>query len=148
LLAGAIVAADPLVAAAALALIGSSYALIHALTKRRLVRNGRVVSQHWQKRAQVVAESFAAIKDIAVHRAQQRATARVAQSSATIAAAQASTPAIATAPKYVLECVTSAGLVAAALSAHASGGAGEWPAHLAFLAFSAYRLVPAVQQVF
>jgi ABC-type bacteriocin/lantibiotic exporter with double-glycine peptidase domain len=148
LLAGAIVAVDPLVAAAAIALLGASYVLIHALTRRHLLRNGRVISQHWQQRAQVVAESFVAIRDIAVHRAQHLATARVTRSSAAIAAAHASTPAIAMAPKYLLECVTGAGLVAAALSAHASGGAGEWQSHLAFLAFSAYRLVPAAQQVF
>jgi ABC-type multidrug transport system fused ATPase/permease subunit len=148
LIAAAVIVADPLVSVIAVAVLAASYTAIHALVRRRLIRNGEVVTHHWKARAQLVAESFAAIKDVAVHRVQPQLTARVAAHSAAIAAAQASTPAIAAAPKYVLECVMSAGLVAVALWAYGRAGAGAWLTHLAFLAFAAYRLLPAIQQVF
>jgi ABC-type bacteriocin/lantibiotic exporter with double-glycine peptidase domain len=48
----------------------------------------------------------------------------------------------------VLECITGAGLVAAALLVYSRAGPGQWLTHLAFLAFATYRLLPAVQQVF
>ncbi len=41
-----------------------------------------------------------------------------------------------------------AGLVAAALWIHGTAAADQWLPHLAFLAFAAYRLLPAGQQVF
>ena len=148
LIAAAVVIADPLVALVAIVGLTASYALIHLAVRRRLIRNGTIVTAHWKARAQVVAESYAAIKDVTVHRIQPHLTARVADHSAAIAAAQASTPAIAAAPKYVLECVMSAGLVAVALWVYGRAGAGGWLTHLAFLAFAAYRLLPALQQVF
>ncbi len=148
LIAGAVIVVDPLVAAAALVSLGASYVLAYALMRRHLIRNGTITTNHWKARAQVVDESFAAIKDVIVHRAQPQLTARVAQHSQAIARAQASTPAITAAPRYVLECITAAGLVAAALWVYGRAGPGPWLTHLAFLAFAAYRLLPAVQQVF
>jgi len=145
---GAVVVVDPVFAFAAAASLSASYAFIYALVRRRLIRNGTITTRHWQSRAQVVAESFAAIKDVIVHRAQGAMSAQVERHCAAIAAAQASTPAIAASPKYALECVTAAGLVAAALWIYGSAGADRWFTHLAFLGFAAYRLLPAVQQLF
>ncbi len=148
LITAAVIVVDPLVAAAAVVLLSGSYVLIYALVRRRLIRNGMIISDHWKWRAQTIAEGFAAMKDVIVHRAQPQLTAQVERHSAAIAAAQASTPAIAAAPRYVVECVTGAGLVAAALWVSARAGAGQWLTHLAFLGFAAYRLLPAIQQVF
>ena len=148
LIALAIIVVDPVVAVAALVSLGASYVVVYALMRRRLLRNGTITTNHWKARAQVIDESFAAIKDVIVHRAQPQLIARVAQHSEAIARAQASTPAIAAAPRYVLECMTAAGLVTAALWVYGRAGPGTWLTHLAFLAFAAYRLLPAVQQVF
>lgn len=148
LIIAAVVIVDPLVAVVAAALLSVSYVVIYALVRRRLIRNGAVVTDHWQRRAQLIAESFAAIKDVMVHRTQRELAARVARHSAAIATAHASSPAIAAAPRYVLECVTGAGLVAAALWIYGRVGAGQWVTHLAFFSFAAYRLLPAIQQVF
>jgi ABC-type multidrug transport system fused ATPase/permease subunit len=148
LIAAAVIVIDPLVAVAAVVLFAGSYALIHVLVRRQLIRNGAITMSHWTQRAQVIAESFAAIKDVIVHRTQPQMAARVARHSEAIAAAQASTPAIAAAPRYVLECVTGAGLVAFALGVYGRVGAGQWLTHLAFIGFAAYRLLPAIQQVF
>lgn len=148
LIAGAVIVVDPAIAIAAIVSLGASYALVYALMRRRLIRNGTTTTKHWKARAQVIDESFAAIKDVIVHRVQPQLTARVARHSQAIAGAQASTPAIAAAPRYVLECITAAGLVAAALWVYSRAGPGEWLTHLALLAFAAYRLLPALQQTF
>jgi HlyD family secretion protein len=148
LITAAVVIVDPLVALAATTLLSVSYAVIYSLVRQRLVRNGIITTNHWKSRAQLIAESFAAIKDVILHRAHPTMASQMARHSAAIAAAQASTPAIAASPKYVLESVTAAGLVAAALWTHGAAGADRWLTHLAFLGFAAYRLLPAVQQLF
>jgi len=85
---------------------------------------------------------------VIVHRAQQSMISSLDRDSRAIAAVQASTPAIAASPRYALECLMGAGLVAAALWIYGSAGADRWLTHLAFLGFAAYRLLPAVQQLF
>ncbi len=148
LIAGAIVFVDPLLALAATLALGGSYVLIYWLVRRRLMRNGAITSRNWASRAQVIAESFGAIKDVAVHRAQPSLVARLERHSEAIAAAQASTPAIAATPRYAIDCVTAAGLVAAALWIYGTAGASRWLPQLAFLGLAAYRLLPAAQQLF
>jgi len=148
LIATAVIVVDPLVAAAAVAVLGGSYALVYTLVRHRLIRNGTIITDHWKARAQIIAQSFTAMRDVMVNRSQPTLTAQIARHSAAIAEAQASTPAIAAAPRYVLECVTGAGLVAAALWMYATADSGQWLTHLMFLAFAAYRLLPAIQQAF
>jgi HlyD family secretion protein len=148
LIAAAVLVVNPLIGSAAALLLGSSYALTYALVRRRLIRNGTIVSQHWAARAKVIAESFATIKDVMLFGARPDRTAQVARQSRAIAAAQASTLAIASSPRYVLECVTGAGLIGAALWIYGEAGAGQWLTQLAFLGFAAYRLLPALQQAF
>jgi HlyD family secretion protein len=148
LIMGAVVIVDPALAVAAAVSVGTSYALVYALVRRRLIRNGTITTQHWKSRAQVIAESFAAIRDVIVHRAQHSMIQRLDCDSKAIAAVQASTPAVAASPRYALECLMAAGLVAAALWIYGTAGADRWLTHLAFLGLASYRLLPAVQQVF
>ena len=52
-------------------------------------------------------------------------------------------------PKHVMECVAVAALVGTALVVATRGeGIGPWLGQLTFIAFSAYRLLPMLQQVF
>ena len=148
LITGAIVFVDPIVALGAGLLLAGGYGVVYALVRRRLIRNGTTMSRLWATRAKVIGESFAAIKDVTMFGTQRDAAARVARDSEDIAAAQASSAAIAVSPKYILETVMAAGLVAAALWIYGRVGPGQWMAHLAFLGLAAYRLLPAIQQVF
>jgi HlyD family secretion protein len=148
LILGAVVVVSPVIALVAALLLGASYTLIYVLVRRRLIRNGAIVTRHSRMRAKVIAESFAAIEDVILFRGQRDLTARVTRHSEALAVAQAGTPAIAASPKYVLECVTGAGLVTAALWIHGGTGAGDWLPQLAFLGLAAYRLLPAFQRVF
>lgn len=148
LIAAAVMAIDPVVALGAALALGASYTLIYAAVRRRLMRDGLLTARLWGVRAKVIAESFEAIKDVAVFRARDELTARVAEHSTAIAAAHARTAAIASAPRYVLECVAAAGLVGAALWIYRGTGPGQWIAHLAVLGLAAYRLLPPIQQAF
>ena len=148
LIATAVVVIDPIVALGAALLLGGSYAVIYAVVRRRLIRDGVVIARLWRVRATAIAESFEAIEDVTVFGAQDALAARVAAQSAAIARAQARVAAIANSPRYVLECVTAAGLVAAALWVYRASGPGQWVTHLALLGLAAYRLLPPIQQLF
>ena len=107
-----------------------------------------MIAQLWSQRARVIAECFEAIRDLTVFGARETMTARVAQQSAAIAAAHARATMIASGPRYVLECVTAAGLVAVALWMYRVAGPGQWITRLALLGLAAYRLLPPLQLAF
>ncbi len=148
LIAAAVVVIDPLVALGAALTLGLSYTVIYVLVRRRLARDGVMTVRLWGERAKTIAEGFEAIKDVAVFRAREEMAARVASQSFAIAAAHARAGLIASSPRYALECVTAAGLVAAALWIYRGAGPGQWITHLALLGLAAYRLLPPIQQVF
>jgi HlyD family secretion protein len=148
LIAGAIVIVNPIIAIAASLALGLSYAAIYAIVRRRLIRNGAIITYLWDLRAKIIAESFAAIKEVIIARAESELAGQVTRHSDAIGAAQASTLAIAASPKYVLESVTAAGLVGAALWIYDSTGPGRSLTQLALLGLAAYRLMPAIQQAF
>jgi HlyD family secretion protein len=148
LIALVVILINPVIAVGAALALGLSYAAIYAIVRRHLVQSGLTITEQWALRAKVIAESFEAIKDVVLFRAEKELAARVARHSDAIAAAQASVTAVATTPKFILECVTAAGLVAAALWIYRGGDSGQWLTHLALLGFAAYRLLPPVQQVF
>jgi HlyD family secretion protein len=140
---------NPLVAVCALGGLGGSYLLIYTLARRRLLRNGRLQSGLVAERGKVVAESLAAIKDISLLRCQPFFAQRFAESCERISAAASNTQAIAQSPRYILECLTAAGLVAVALLLSATAPASApWLAQLTFVGLAAYRLLPSLQQVF
>ena len=148
LIATAVVFIDPFVALGAALLLGASYTVIYVSVRRRVSSDGVAMAHLWRARATAIADSFEAIKDVAIFGAQDALAARVAAQSAAIAAAQARVAAIANSPRYVLECVTASGLVAAALWAYRAAGPGQWITHLALLGLAAYRLLPPIQQLF
>jgi ATP-binding cassette, subfamily B, bacterial PglK len=72
----------------------------------------------------------------------------VTEQSAAIAEAHARGAVIASSPRYVLECVTAAGLVGVALWIYRVAGPGQWITRFALLGLAAYRLLPPLQQAF
>src|SRR5262249_16289282 len=78
LIPAAIIVANPLIATAAALLLSLSYALTYAAVRGRLIRNGVVLTNHWRLRAQVIADSFAAVKDVILFRARPEMATRMA----------------------------------------------------------------------
>jgi ABC-type bacteriocin/lantibiotic exporter with double-glycine peptidase domain len=144
-----LVALNPLLAACALGGFGIGYLLIYTSARRKLLRNGALQRSFHAERSKIVNESLSALKEISILHAEEFFKSRFAHSCDAIARAALSTQAVAQSPRYGLECLTAAGLVAAALYLSASGGAAApWLAQLTFVGFAAYRLLPALQQVF
>jgi ATP-binding cassette, subfamily B, bacterial PglK len=149
LIIGSVVAVSPGVAIAALAGIGGSYALVYLSVRRRIARNGFVESTAGEERARIVQESFGGIREILLAGNQGFVRERFARTCSIVSQAAANSLMIAQSPRYAIESVTGAGLVGTALVLTArSGGPAPWVAELTFLGFAAYRLLPALQQVF
>lgn len=140
---------QPLVAILAVAGFGTCYAVIYMGARRKLLDNGVLHSKCAAARAKVVNESFGAIKEILVMRQQKYFVDKFARSCRSISRTLADTVAISQAPKQVLESLVVGGLVIVALFLSGRGAAGSpWLAQLTFVGFAAYRLSPALQQVF
>jgi ATP-binding cassette, subfamily B, bacterial PglK len=139
-------------APAALAMVGvlgGGYLLIYLAVRNRLLRAGQTQSRCAAEQAQVVAESFGAIKEIIVLQVQGFFSRRFEGTSREFLSAAARTQLVGQSPRHLMECVAAAGLVSLALILGArSDGVGGWLGPLTFLAFAAYRLLPTLQQVF
>jgi HlyD family secretion protein len=149
LIAGSLFIVNPLVAFLAVAVLGASYLLSHAAARRRLMHNGRIESMHAAERIKTVNEAFGGIREVILLDAQPHFVRRFRVSCDAMARTLLSTLAISRSPKYVLECLVVATLVGSAiLLGDRAGDGGVWLAQLAFVGFAAYRLLPALQQVF
>jgi ATP-binding cassette, subfamily B, bacterial PglK len=145
----AIVLVNSIVALLAIASLGAGYGGIYVAVRTRLARNGQTESSHHAERMRTVNESFGAIKEVTVLRAQDLFIEQFTRQSHYISKAATNTLAISQSPKYVLECFTVVCLVGVALYLrNYSPAQSAWMAQLSFVGFAAYRLLPALQQAF
>jgi ABC-type bacteriocin/lantibiotic exporter with double-glycine peptidase domain len=144
-----IVLLNPLVAIGAVIGLGASYAVIYLIARGRLLRNGLTESRYYAERAQVVNESFAAIKEITILQVRDFFVRRFTRQCESISQVSLSNLAISQSPRHILECATVFCLVGVALYLRGrSDGVGPWVAQLSFIGLAAYRLLPALQQAF
>ncbi|HVN46632.1 MAG TPA: ABC transporter ATP-binding protein [Steroidobacteraceae bacterium] len=140
---------NPVAAAGALVGLGGSYVLIYVLARGRLLRNGEIESRADAERVRTVTEGFGAIRELTLMQARASFVQRFAEHCRVLSTTTANTLAISQSPRYVLECITVVSLVAVALHLHGHARVGSpWIAQLSFVAFAAYRLLPALQQSF
>jgi HlyD family secretion protein len=140
---------NPAIATAAVCGLSGSYGLIYLLSRRRLMRNGMLESVHTEERTKVVAETLGAMREILALRGQAYFRLKFDRACQSISHAAINTHAIAQSPRYILECVVVIGLVGTAvLLMDRSAQNGFWLAQLSFLGFAAYRLLPALQNLF
>jgi ATP-binding cassette, subfamily B, bacterial PglK len=140
---------NPLVAVGATIGLGVGYAAVYAITQGLLLRNGRAQSRYQTRRTQIVSETLGAIREIIVLDARDFFVQRFAAYCRSFSRVEASTLAIATAPKNIIECAIVVCLVGGALYLRStSDGVGPWLAQLSFIGLAAYRLLPALQQAF
>jgi ATP-binding cassette, subfamily B, bacterial PglK len=136
-------------AVAMLALLLAGYAAIYLGVRDRVLRSGAEQTRLANAQAQLVSESFGAIREISVLHIQALFTRQFARLSRAFLSAAAHAQLVGQSPRHLMECVAAAGLVSVALVLSGrAGGPGPWLGRLTFLAFAAYRLLPALQQVF
>jgi ABC-type multidrug transport system fused ATPase/permease subunit len=138
---------NPWVSFVTVLVFGSAYALIFVRSRRQLRLNSMELSHESARRATVVRQAFAAIKELLVMRLDAPFQRRFGDATARMSRSQTHTHAIGLRPKYVLECLAAFALVSVALVLQVQGGAA-WLPQLTFLALSAYRLLPSLQQLF
>ena len=137
------------VALAAIIVIAGSYAVIYSVVRRRISNYGCAENALTAERVRIVNESLAGIREILLAGTQDLVRQRFAAACAAIARYSANTISVAQSPRQLIECVTCAGLVVAALVLSArDSGARPWLGQLTFMGFAAYRLLPALQQMF
>ena len=140
---------NPAVAGLTILGLGSSYGIVYALARGKLRREGVLASREYAKRTRIVNESFGAIKELILLRAQKLFVTQFERTGELIARSVVNTFAISQAPRYVLECATVCVLVVLAIYSSSSGrDAGAWVAQLSFMGLAVYRLLPSLQQAF
>ena len=141
---------NPLVAVAGLLLFSSAYILLYTTVRRRLVRNGRHISEAQQMRFKLMGEGFGGIKDALLLGRQKIFTDRFQVQCEKFAAAQGTTQALGQVPRYAMELIAFGGvifLVLYLLSAH-EGNLGEILPVLSVYALAGFKLLPAFQQAY
>ena len=150
---GAIVVVNPMAAAGAAVLVGGGYVLIYLGVRNRLQRFGQLQTRANAARQRALQEGFGGIKEIIVLNSRGIFRREFEERCWDISKTSADAQVIGQSPKHALECIAVGGLVGVALfmssaANDASGGAGPWLAQLSFLGLAAYRLLPAMQQLF
>ena len=139
----------PVIALAMIAGLAGGYGLIYLVLRNRLLQLGETHSRFAIEEAQILQESFGAIKEIILLHAQNFFRGRFERASQSASRAAAYSQAVAQNFRQLMECVAAVGLVGLALVLGGrENGVGSWLGQLTFLAFAAYRLLPILQQVF
>jgi ATP-binding cassette, subfamily B, bacterial PglK len=136
----------------ALAMIGTlaaGYVVIYLVVRNRLLRCGRIQTDSVIQQTRVAHETFGAIKEVLVFGVQDFFKNEFERASRNVAAAVGHTQQVAQSPRPIMECVAVAGLVGLTLALSGTEqGLGPWLGQLTFAGFSAYRLLPTLQQAF
>lgn len=149
LLLALLIAADPLLAVSTAVVLGSGYLVYYILVRRYLSRiaQDRIAANRARYHAAV--EAFAGIKEIKLRGLEDVYTANFAEPSKQFASSQSASQALASLPRYGLECIAFGGVLGIVIYLlHTRGGIiGALPL-ITLYAFAAYRLLPNMQEVF
>lgn len=141
---------DPIIAFSGLFLFALAYFLLYKIVRKRLQDNGRLLSQVLTKRFLLMNEGFGGIKDILLLNRSADFVNRFETSGETFAYANGTNNAIALVPRYFMELVafgSMIGLVLLLIKTH-DGDLGTVLPILAVYALAAFKLLPALQQVY
>ena len=141
---------NPVVALSGLVLFSGAYVLLYKSVRRRLVRNGRHISEAQQMRFKLMGEGFGGIKDALLLGRQKVFTDRFQAECEKFAAAQGTTQALGQVPRYAMELIAFGAiifLVLYLLSSH-EGDLGAILPVLSVYALAGFKLLPAFQQAY
>ncbi|WNK20111.1 ABC transporter ATP-binding protein [Halomonas piscis] len=141
---------NPAVALAGLAIFAVAYTLLFRTVRRKLIRNGKNITEAQRQRFKLMGEGFGGIKDALLLGRQQVFTDRFDDASDRFAEAQGTTQALSQAPRYAMELVAFGSvifLVLYLLTAH-QGNLGTILPALSVYALAGFKLLPAFQQIY
>lgn len=145
-----IVIYDPLIAILGLFIFSLAYFLLYRLVRKKLVSNGQKLSEVSTQRFRLMNEGFGGIKDVLLLNRSHDFIARFHDSGKVFARAQGTNIAISQVPRYFIELIAFGAMISLVLvliKVH-SGNLGEVLPILAVYALAAFKLLPALQQIY
>lgn len=146
---GLVFAYNPWTALTIVLVVGSLYAIIYSLVRKRLQHMGIEIQAVNKERYQACNEALHGIRDIKVTHAEAAYQQRYSQASRTQARHLAANETLSQTPLYLVEATGYTGLIVIALALLASSGdiAHVLPA-MGLYGFAAYRMLPAAQVMY
>lgn len=141
---------NPAVAITGLAVFAVAYMGMYKIVRRRLIRNGGIVTSAQRLRFKLMGEGFGGIKDALLLGRQQVFTDRFDQASVRFADAQGKNQVMSQVPRFVMELVAFGSvifLILYLLTAH-NGNLGTILPLLSVYALAGFKLLPAFQQIY
>ena len=140
---------DPLLALSGGMVLGLTYAGIFAIMSGWLKRLGQVRIDSNKERFTAVSEAFGAAKEVKVGRLEQAYIQRFAKPAEIYAKGQATASVIVQLPRFALEAIAFGGMLLVILYLMAKSGSftSALPI-IALYAYTGYRLMPALQQIY
>lgn len=141
---------EPMIAVGGLFLFGCAYAFLYQLVRKRLINNGRNMSRLSVERFRLMNEGFGGIKDVLLLDRRHNFVDRFQNSSNSFARASGVNTAISQVPRYFMELIAFGamiGLVLILIKLH-KGDLGTVLPILAVYALAAFKLLPALQQIY
>jgi ATP-binding cassette, subfamily B, bacterial PglK len=146
---GLLLLVDPMLAISVGLVLGIAYGCISALMSGWLNALGQARIQANQERYIVVSEAFGAVKDVKSGGLESIFIERFAKPAETYAKGQATAQIITQMPRFLLEAIAFGGMLIVILYLMAqSGGFNTALPVIALYAFTGYRLMPALQQIY
>lgn len=139
---------NPLIALATIVLLGGSYVLAYRLSRRRQRVLGENISRAFDERGRMAQEGLSGIKELIILGRTGESVRRFKDAMGIIADATAESGTAAAMPRYFLESIAYGGLVIVTLVMISGEGAVNTIPTLSLFAFTAYRLMPSLQQLF
>lgn len=141
---------DPLIAIVGLTIFSLSYYLLYKLVRKRLQNNGRNMSLVLTERFRLMNEGFGGIKDVLLLNRRHDFVTRFQKSGQTFAYARGMNTAVSQVPRYFMELIVFGAMIALVLlliKLH-EGNLGTILPILAVYALAAFKLLPALQQIY
>lgn len=147
---GAIIIYNPIIAFIGLSIFVSAYFILYKTVRKKLINNGRMLSELSTERFRLMNEGFGGIKDILLLNRGSYFINKFKISGSAFAKAQGTNIAISQVPRYFMELIafgTMIGLVLLLLKLY-DGNLGKVLPVLAVYALAAFKLLPALQQIY
>lgn len=145
-----IVIYNPIIAIIGLFIFALAYFILYSLVRKKLIMNGRELSSIATERFRLMNEGFGGIKDVLLLDRSHDFIKRFQESGDYYARAQGVNTAISQVPRYFMELIAFGamiGLVLVLIKLH-QGNLGAVLPILAVYALAAFKLLPALQQIY
>lgn len=141
---------DPIIALSGLIIFSCAYILLYKFVRKRLQKNGQNLSNVSTERFRLMNEGFGGIKDVLLLNRHHDFADRFQKTGKIFSYAQGSNISISQVPRYFMELIAFGamiGLVLLLIKLH-QGNLGQVLPILAVYALAAFKLLPALQQIY